>query len=192
MTHPQPSMPAGGRNTDARHWGPLNTEIRRVDPKSLKKRELNARFMEGPEYQQLVANIKTDGKPTSNPLVCLMPNGDLEILSGHHRTMACIDAGIAEIDVIVILDPIDEERKRALQLSHNAITGKDNPGLLQQLFQGPDLSAKKYSGLTKTALKTERDSPRPSIACGTTRSLPRSGIPSIRRTTISRHPISDC
>ena len=75
----------------------------------------------------MVENFKTDGKMTGVVTVCLEPDGSLEILSGHHRTEAAIEAGFEEIEVLCITTPLDENRKKAIQLSRNSISGKDNP-----------------------------------------------------------------
>jgi hypothetical protein len=48
---------------------------------------------------------------------------------GNHRVRAAIKAGIDESDVIDILTEISEERRLAIQLSQNAISGKDDPNI---------------------------------------------------------------
>lgn len=133
---------------DTRKWPTLESELLRVDPRSLIRREVNARYMDPVQFQRLVENVRMDGKLTSTVLVYRRDDGKLEILSGHHRTEAAIEADLKEIDVEVILTPLSEERKRAIQLSHNAISGKDDPALLALIWDGMDLDAKKYSGLT--------------------------------------------
>jgi len=104
--------------------------------------------MEPVQFQRLVENVKIDGKLTSTVLCFLREDGAYELLSGHHRTEAAIEAGLTEIDVELILTPLSETRKRAIQLSHNAISGRDDPARLGQLWEGMELEAKKYSGLT--------------------------------------------
>jgi hypothetical protein len=131
------------------------SEIRRLDPKTLKPRDVNARFMSPGEYQRLVENVRTDGALTSAVLACL--DGDeIEILSGHHRTMAAIEAGLPLIDAIVITTPLSEERKVAIQLAHNAVTGKDNPSVLAELYKSIGLDAKMFSGLTDDVLDFDK------------------------------------
>ena len=129
------------------------TELRKVDPRTLKRREVNARYMEPAQFKRLVDNFKADGRPTGVATVCQNDDGSLEILSGHHRTEAAIAAGFDEVEVLVITTPLDEERKTAIQLSHNSISGQDNPSLLVQLYESLDLEAKKFSGLTDAVLK---------------------------------------
>jgi hypothetical protein len=122
----------------------------------LKPRDQNARYMSPEEYGRLKQNIATDGCLTSAILVCQNADGSLEILSGHHRCSAAIDAGIFDADVIVITTPIDEERKTAIQLAHNAVAGKDNPTVLAEMYQRLGLDAKMFSGLTDEVLSYDK------------------------------------
>jgi hypothetical protein len=108
------------------------------------------------EYDRIVANVRTDGCLTSAVLACENQDGSIEILSGHHRTLAAIDVGLTEIDVIVITTPLNEERKTAIQLSHNAVTGKDNPTVLAELYRNLGLNAKMFSGLTDAVLSVDK------------------------------------
>jgi len=119
------------------------------------RREVNARFMEPNQFARLVENFKTDGKMTGTVTTCWLTDGaggKMEILSGHHRTEAAIAAGFPEIEVVHITTPLDEERKTAIQLSHNSISGQDNPAILATLYENLDLDAKKFSGLTDDIL----------------------------------------
>lgn len=112
--------------------------------------------MDPSEFKRLVENVRTDGVLTSMPLCCLLADGALEILSGHHRTAAAIEAELAEIQVICITTPLDDERKVALQLSHNAIAGKDDPSLLAELYDSLGLDGKIFSGLTDDVLNLDQ------------------------------------
>ncbi len=103
--------------------------------------------MQGAQFRQLVENLKLDGALTSTPLVY-----QGTVLSGNHRVQAAIEAGIEEADVIEVLTPLDDKRQVALQLSHNAIVGQDDPGALAELYRGLDIEWKQYSGLTDAAL----------------------------------------
>jgi hypothetical protein len=101
------------------------------------------------EFSQLVANIKGDGKLLGLPVVY---RG--EVLSGNHRVRAAIKAGIEEADVLDVLTELSEERKLAIQLSQNAINGKDDPNILAQLYTSmKSLEWKQYSGVTDDAFK---------------------------------------
>jgi hypothetical protein len=125
----------------------LATRVVRVRLRDLKLLEQNARFMPGAQFRQLVENLKLDGALTSTPLVY-----QGRVLSGNHRVEAAIEAGIEEADVIEVLTPLDDKRQVALQLSHNAIVGQDDPGMLAELYRGLDIEWKQYSGLTDAAL----------------------------------------
>lgn len=107
------------------------------------------------QFEQLVENIKIDGRLTG-AVTCYQVNPDdpIEILSGHHRVEAAIEAGVAEIDAIVITTYLDPERKTAIQLSHNAITGQDDLAILGEMYLGLDLAAKKFSGLDDDAISS--------------------------------------
>ena len=145
----------GGSTTANGKWGTLETEIKRVDPKTLKRREVNARYIPE-EFKRLVENVRLDGGLTSAVLTCSLPDGGLEILSGHHRTAAAVEAGIATIEVINISTLLTEERKKAIQLSHNAINGKDNQSILAELYSDLSLDAKIFSGLTDEILNLDK------------------------------------
>jgi hypothetical protein len=103
--------------------------------------------MPGAQFRQFVSNLELDGVLTSVPLVY-----QGKVLSGNHRVQAAIEAGIEEAEVIEVLTPLDEKRQVALQLSHNAIVGQDDPGMLSELYRGLDIEWKQYSGLTDAAL----------------------------------------
>jgi len=120
----------------------------------LKLLEKNARFMKGAMFNRLVENIRADGCVTSLPLV--HREGDaLVVISGNHRVAAAIKAGIDESDVIEVTSPLTRQQFVALQLSHNAIAGQDDPNILRQLYDELDFGWKEYSGLTDDAFKVE-------------------------------------
>lgn len=101
------------------------------------------------QYDRLVANIKRDGCLTSVPLVWHDVDNDRKVvLSGNHRVTASIDAGLAEITVMVVQQKLSRARQVALQLSHNAIAGEDDPATLKQLYEElDDVDWRAYSGL---------------------------------------------
>ena len=121
----------------------IATEIRKVDPKTLKPREKNARYMTNEQLERLTENVKRDGRLTSLPLVHTLADGRLELISGHHRTLASIGAGFDQIEVIVITTELDDSRITALQLSHNAISGQDDKSILAGLYEALDLPERK-------------------------------------------------
>lgn len=114
----------------------------------LKLLDVNARFMRHETFAQLVENIKRDGKLTSVPFVARNDDGTYEVLSGNHRVMAAKEAGIDEIEVMLTDDVLTKDEKVAIQLSHNAIAGEDDPVLLKELYESiENLDLKLYSGI---------------------------------------------
>jgi len=105
--------------------------------------------MRGRQFNQLVENIRRDGTMTSAPLVYRDT-----VLSGNHRVQAAIKAGILEDDVIELLGDISDARQLALQLSHNAIEGEDDPAILKELVESLDFIERQYSGITDEDLQT--------------------------------------
>jgi hypothetical protein len=109
----------------------------------------NARYMRARQFNRLVENIKRDGTMTSAPLVYR----DV-VLSGNHRVQAAIKAGILEDDVIELLGEVSAARQLALQLSHNALAGEDDPAILRELAESLDFIEREYSGITDEDLQT--------------------------------------
>lgn len=132
----------------------INTRIIEVDPRELKLLKMNARFMRHEEFQRLVANVKKDGQLTSAPFAALDPaDGKYEVLSGNHRVQAAISAGLEKIPCIITDDEMSEEQRIAIQLSHNAIVGQDDPDVLKKLYDKIlDIDLKEYSGLDDKTL----------------------------------------
>ncbi|APD19301.1 ParB-like nuclease domain protein [Mycobacterium phage Cepens] len=119
----------------------------------LKRQELNARFMRGDMFRQLVENLRRDGALTSVPLV--RPDGDgHRILSGHHRVAAAIEAGIETAECMVLDEPITRQQEVALVLSHNSLSGEDDPATLKALYEElDDPEWMDYSGLDDRTLE---------------------------------------
>lgn len=112
----------------------------------------NARYMKPAQFKRLVENLRRDGALTSAPLIGRMLGDErLFVISGNHRVAAAIEAGIEEADCIEVLEPLSRERFTAVQLSHNAIEGEDDPAALKRLYEMLDLDLKEYSGLTDDA-----------------------------------------
>ncbi|MGW0822570.1 ParB N-terminal domain-containing protein [Streptomyces sp. NPDC002845] len=124
------------------------------DPRDLTLLDINARYLPHEQFRQLVDNIKRDGCLTSTPLVWNdSDTGRRIVLSGNHRTMAAIEAGLSRIGWLEIAEPLPRQRQIALQLSHNAIAGQDDPAILKELYD--ELEAvewRQYSGLDDRAL----------------------------------------
>jgi hypothetical protein len=114
----------------------------------------NARFMKNDMFQILVENIKKDGGLSQLPFCYLQENGKYKILSGNHRSEAAIKAGLTEIPVLYTDKPLTKDEQIAIQLSHNAISGEDDPIILKELYEEiEDLSLKYYTGLDDRALE---------------------------------------
>lgn len=127
----------------------IETRIASFKLSSLKLLEVNARYMTPIEFASLVQNIQRDGKLTSTPVVY---KG--EVLSGNHRVKAAIKAGLQEADCIEILTELSPERRLAIQLSQNAINGKDDPNILAKLYTSINsIEWRSYSGLSDDAFK---------------------------------------
>lgn len=128
-------------------------EIRTIPTKlaKLKLLENNARYMDADQFTQLVDNLKRDGVLTSHPLIYKGV-----VLSGNHRVQAALKAGIAEAECIEITSDLTESQRVAIQLSHNAITGKDDPNILAGLYSSLDFHDKLYSGLDDAVLNTDK------------------------------------
>jgi hypothetical protein len=136
---------------------PLNVALRRVKAKALRPQAINARYMPKDQFDALVNNIREDGVLTSTPLL-YQPGGegDIEIISGHHRTMAVMEAlgEDAEYDAMVILDAQSRDAIIARQLSHNSISGVDDPATLKRLWEEIEsVDMKQYAALDDRTLK---------------------------------------
>lgn len=111
--------------------------------------EENARFMTADQMRRLVDNIKRDKAMTSVILVYPnAPDKKLIVLSGNHRVEGSKLAGHTLVPVLVIQSYLTPEHRLALQLSHNAVTGQDDPNTLLRLYETLDMEYKAYSGLT--------------------------------------------
>ena len=131
----------------------IETEIVTCDPRSLLLLEKNARYMKAQTFQRLVENIRRDGTLTSLPFAVREGEG-LRVLSGNHRVLAAIEAGLERIDVLVSLTELSAARQKAIQLSHNSLVGEDDPLTLRALFEElGDVAWKAYSGLDDATLE---------------------------------------
>ena len=136
------------------------------DPRDLTLLDVNARFMRHEQFQRLVENVRGDGALTSTPLVWNdEASGRRIVLSGNHRTKAAIEAGLERIFWLEITEPLPRQRQIALQLSHNAITGEDDPATLKALYEElEDVSMRLYSGLDDKTLELLEEVTVPSLA----------------------------
>lgn len=147
----------------------MNIRMIEVDPRRIRLLERNAHFMRHETFQRLVANIKHDGAMTSVPFCAIYnyfsPDDEIprhedtgepiyEVLSGNHRIKAAVAAGLETVYVMATDDPLSKEKRVAIQLSHNAIFGEDDPAVLRQLYEEvSDVNLRVYSGLDDKTLE---------------------------------------
>jgi len=119
----------------------------------LTRLQKNARYMPKGQYDRLVANIKRDANLSSLPFCWRQLDGSFVVLSGNHRVMAAVDAGVERVLILYTDAELSRSERVAIQLSHNAIVGKDDPQMLRQLWEEILLlELKEYSGLDEAAL----------------------------------------
>lgn len=146
---------------------PYETHIIHIDPRELVLLEVNARYMRHETFHTLVENIRRDGQITQYPFASMIyepdapdgtPTGKYEVLSGNHRVKGSIEAELDIIPCIVTDDWLPRQRKIAIQLSHNAISGEDDPVILKQLYDElEDVDWREYSGLDDRTLQMLED-----------------------------------
>lgn len=125
-----------------------------VPVEDLELLEKNARFMRNEVFQNLVNNIKKDGAISQLPFCYLQENGKYKVLSGNHRTQAAREAGLKEIPVLFTDKPLSKSEQISIQLSHNSISGEDDPFILLELYNEiEDLDMKYYAGLDDKQLE---------------------------------------
>lgn len=136
------------------HDGKIRVRVITLPIDELKLLEVNARYMRHETFQQLVNNIKRDGALTQLPFAVLDDDGKYKVLSGNHRVKAAKEAGLKEIPVLVTDDKLSKDRQIAIQLSHNAIVGEDDPAILKALYEEiEDIDYRMYSGLDDKTLE---------------------------------------
>lgn len=131
-------------------------QVRRINIKHLKEQEVNAQKMPQHQFDALVRNIKADGELQSLPLVHQPdgPNGEISIISGHHRVRAAYKAGLTEVPCIVETAPLTQAQIRARQLAHNQIHGESDPEIVAQLLDEiDDVVELTSTGFTDTELE---------------------------------------
>ena len=131
-------------------------QVRRINIKHLKEQEVNAQKMPQHQFDALVRNIKNDGELQSLPLVHQPdgPNGEIRIISGHHRVRAAYKAGLTEVPCIVETRPLTQAQIRARQLAHNQIHGTSDPEIVAQILEEiDDVIELTATGFTDTELE---------------------------------------
>lgn len=116
--------------------------------------EENAHFFTPDVFKNLVGNVKKDKQLASVPLCIKLKNGKYKVLSGNHRVQAGIESGLKSILVLYTDEELSEGKQIAIQLSHNAIIGKDDLDILKRLFDKIDsVGDKMYAGLDDKTLQ---------------------------------------
>lgn len=157
----------------------MQTKVIEIDPKKIKGLAVNAHYMVHETFQRLVANIKKDGELTQLPFAAplgyyyetdTMPLDDdgqiiYEVLSGNHRVKAAIEAGLKIIKIQVTDSPLEPDKRKAIQLSHNALIGQDDPTLLAEIYQSiVSFDERIYTGLDDKQLDLLKDDPTKILA----------------------------
>lgn len=129
----------------------LNLEVVPIERLALQRK--NARFMEHRTFQNLVDNIRKDGRLESVPLCRKLGNGHYRVLSGNHRVMAAKEAGLTEVLIMYLDGDMTRAEEVAKVLSHNAIVGEDDVATLHALWEEiDDVALKYYTGLDDAKL----------------------------------------
>lgn len=124
-----------------------------VNPKEIELLDKNARYMTHDMFTSLVDNVKKDGALSSLPLCWKNPEGKLVVLSGNHRVQAATHAGLEFVMILVIERDLTRSEQVAIQLSHNAISGKDDQAILKSLWEEiEDIDLRMYAGLDSELL----------------------------------------
>ncbi len=119
----------------------------------------NARFMRNEVFKNLVNNVAKDGGLTSVPYCWLDPllpkdKPKYLVLSGNHRTKAARANGMKWALILFNDSALTEQERIAIQLSHNSLSGEDDPVILKSLWDKlGDISLKQYSGLDDKKLE---------------------------------------
>jgi hypothetical protein len=92
----------------------MEKQVVKIDYKILRLKDLketpgNPQKMTPVEFQGLINSMKKDGWILDAPVVWHRPDGEYQIISGHHRINAGIEAGIIETGMKVI-EGISEEK----------------------------------------------------------------------------------
>lgn len=125
-----------------------------VSPSDCLPQEVNARYMPVEKMQQLINNIKDEGKLESVPLVYKERN-KYKIISGHHRVQAAREAGIEKI-LVMIGEPQNSDDIKSKQLSHNELSGLDDKTVLADIFHSiEDISRRIATGLNDEIAKID-------------------------------------
>jgi len=126
-----------------------------VPPDEIYPAEKNAHYMPKRTFDQLVNNITHDKNLSSVPFCWRDEAGRLICLSGHHRVEAARVAGVKLVMALYTDAALSKPERVAIQLSHNALVGFENPTILTELWREIGaVELKVYSGLDDDLLRT--------------------------------------
>ena len=100
----------------------VGISFKRLQLKSLVETTGNPQIMTDAEFKGMVKSIKKDGWLLDAAVCWKRPDGKHQIISGHHRIKAAIEAGLVDADIKVI-EGIDEKQARLLVLEANQRKG---------------------------------------------------------------------
>ena len=107
----------------------VGVENKRLQLKILKETEGNPQHMDDKTFLGIVESMKNKGWLLDAPVIWEKADNEFQIISGHHRVKAAIQAGIIETDCKV-LKGITEEQAKILVLEANQRKGEFDNDLL--------------------------------------------------------------
>lgn len=115
--------------------------------------EKNAHYMDKEILDRLTENVERDGFLSQLPFAMKRSDGKFLILSGNHRLKASIKAKLNFI-LILYIEETDKDTQLSYQLSHNALVGKDDLKMLQEIYSEiSTIEAKEFSGINDLDFK---------------------------------------
>lgn len=111
----------------------IGTEFKRLSLKSLLETTNNPQVMTKKELEGLARSMKDKGWILDAPVVWERPDGQYQIISGHHRVKAGIKAGILETGCKVVKG-LTEDQVKILVIEANQRHGKFNDDLLNDFI----------------------------------------------------------
>ncbi len=117
----------------------------------LREQDKNARSMSNTKFNRLADNIKRDNRLESM-MLCVENEGrdEFSIISGHHRARAARAAGIDTVHIMVINETLTDSQIKSKQLSHNALSGIDDPQIVKEIYEAiEDIKEKMASGINE-------------------------------------------
>lgn len=111
----------------------MKQELLMMDPGVLRPNPFNPNKMATENFEKLKNSLRQLGFSAA-VVVRELESGDLEILSGYHRTQAAVEMGIAEIPVLN-LGPVSEDVARKICLAQNNRYGNDDVISLAKILE---------------------------------------------------------